>query len=289
MDSTTPHGSPTFSVLIPTCNRPELLAKCLETVSGDSDTDAEVIVSDDGECGVPQALKLRFPAVTFLKGPRRGPAANRNLAAGAAHGEWLAFIDDDCTARPGWLDAFHEATQTAGKDMVLEGRTVSEARPARLLEFSPENLTGGYLWSCNFAIRRSQFDAVGGFDEGFPYPHMEDVDLRERLLEAGATLEFVSKAEVFHPRRIDIPSFRKGRWAASDIYNSAKRGEILPLRTLLERWLRHYWNRWKNPGTFTERLRFLMGCAANVSVTITHYPFWRRKYPARKKPAQREK
>ena len=66
---------------------------------------------------------------------------------------------------------------------------------------APVNLTGGQLWSCNFAIRREAFVSVAGFEERFRLPHMEDVDLRTRLLAADYQIEFVPDACVDHPPR----------------------------------------------------------------------------------------
>jgi hypothetical protein len=63
------------------------------------------------------------------------------------------------------------------------------------------NLDGGKLWSCNFAIRRAHLEQVGGFDERYPYPHMEDADLQARLQKSGFMIRFVPAAEVDHPPR----------------------------------------------------------------------------------------
>jgi hypothetical protein len=63
------------------------------------------------------------------------------------------------------------------------------------------NLTGGVLWSCNFALARELFDRIGGFDERFRFAHMEDADLHARLTKAGIRVRFVAEAEVDHPPR----------------------------------------------------------------------------------------
>ena len=71
-----------FSVVIPTCNRPETLARCLRCLEG---TEAEIVVTDDSNNEATGALlKREFPAVRWIHGPRRGPAANRNCGARAA-------------------------------------------------------------------------------------------------------------------------------------------------------------------------------------------------------------
>jgi GT2 family glycosyltransferase len=69
------------------------------------------------------------------------------------------------------------------------------------MQTAPENLVGGTLWSCNFAVKRSAFAAIGGFDERYPLAHMEDVDMRDRILAAGHRIQFVPGASVDHPPR----------------------------------------------------------------------------------------
>ncbi|MCB0339988.1 MAG: hypothetical protein KDD53_10305, partial [Bdellovibrionales bacterium] len=66
---------------------------------------------------------------------------------------------------------------------------------------SPVNETGGYLWACNFCIQAELFKSLGGFDETFPHPAMEDVDLCYRLKQKGIYPQFIWKAAVCHPWR----------------------------------------------------------------------------------------
>lgn len=195
-----------YSVIIPTYQRHSDLFKCLECLaehfSSETSADAldgvEVIVSDDArEKALQDALAAKFPWVRYFAGPSRGPAANRNNGAAQANGEWLVFTDDDCLPGQGWLHAFHRKAMEA---TVLEGTTIAERPRERLDEESPLN-SGGYLWSCNFAIQKSFFDSLGGFDENFPFAAMEDMDLKKRIDDARAGILYVPDAVVVHPWR----------------------------------------------------------------------------------------
>ena len=84
---------------------------------------------------------------------------------------------------------------------VLEGRTTCRAGLDSPRQTAPLNLDGGRLWSCNFAIRRAGFEKIGGFDERYPFAHMEDADLQFRLRKSGYMIHFVPAAEVDHPPR----------------------------------------------------------------------------------------
>jgi len=68
---------------------------------------------------------------------------------------------------------------------------------------APVNERGGYWWSCNLALRHTAFAALGGFNERFRVPHMEDTDLRERAFAAKLPWRFAPDAVVDHPARRD--------------------------------------------------------------------------------------
>src|SRR5258708_1303855 len=131
-----------------------------------------------------------------------GPAANRNNATKNASGEWLVFFYDDCIPSARGLAAFAIFAETEEKP-VLEGKTIPQGRQMRADDDCPTNLSGGFLWSCNFAIRRSVFLEIGGFDESFPFPAMEDIDLHYRIRQNQLPIKFVPDAVVEHPWRVD--------------------------------------------------------------------------------------
>lgn len=196
-----------ISVIIPTRHRNELLAQCLDRLAPGAQTldasEYEVIVTDDGSDSTAEAmLKDRYPWVRWVAGPRRGPAANRNNGARCARADWLAFTDDDCLPQTAWLASYVAAIDSGGAAaMVLEGKTTCLAGIHSPLMHSPTNLNGGWLWSCNMAVRRSFFESVGRFDERYPRPHMEDVDFRDRVFEAGVRPVWCPEAAVDHPPR----------------------------------------------------------------------------------------
>lgn len=196
-----------FTVVIPTYNRQDLLLVCLNSLShyfNPSFQEApcpliEVIVSDDSySLDLKILLRDRFPWCTYVKGPARGPAANRNHGAKLAKCEWVVFTDDDCIPQEGWLEAFAMHSQNYD---VLEGRTLALETRTRADEECPINSSGGFLWSCNFAVRRDAFLNLGGFNEDFPAPAMEDVELNTRINKLGLNRLFVYNAIVLHPWR----------------------------------------------------------------------------------------
>lgn len=95
------------SVVIPTHNRPALLAEALESVRAQQHSDLEIIVVDDGsECPLQLAnydtgdRQIRLLRNTHAEGP--SGAKNRGMAA--ATGDVITFIDDDDLMAPQMLE-----------------------------------------------------------------------------------------------------------------------------------------------------------------------------------------
>ena len=196
-----PMSQPLISVIIPTCDRPDALARCLKHLAPDAQTlDAEryeVIVSDDGRASARAMMEAQFPWARWVAGPRRGPAANRNCGARAARGAWLAFTDDDCLPDPRWLQSYAAALNENFE--IYEGVTRANGPLRAPLLVAPVNVEGGLLWSCNVLVGRELFARMGGFDEGFPHAADEDTDFRERAHKRGEAFRFVSDALILHP------------------------------------------------------------------------------------------
>lgn len=198
--------APRFSVVIPTCRRTEALGRLLARLEPQrqevSPGNYEVVVSDDDpEQSAARELKPQHPQVTFVRGPGRGPAANRNRGASHATGEWIVFTDDDCEPEDGWLRAIADAA-SAGPVDVIEGKIVAPTGQKSIFKRDVENLHGGVFWSANLAIRRDVFMALGGFDEDFGQAGGEDMELAHRFRVNGLRTLFCEEALVYHPSHV---------------------------------------------------------------------------------------
>lgn len=156
--------------------------------------------------------------VTFIETDAPvSPAAARNLGAARAHGEFLAFIDADCVADPRWLLTLVDAvSQDFG--LVVGGSVAFDKVNfwTFIDNFSTfhdvmAHLPAGerdQLPSLNLAMRRRDFETIGGFDEHLPHAAGEDSDLTFRMKQAGHRLLFVPGAIVnHHPARSTLRQF----------------------------------------------------------------------------------
>jgi GT2 family glycosyltransferase len=194
-----------ISVIVPTCQRNDLLRRCLDRLAPGAQELAfdlyEVIVTDDGRTTTAAAtLGADYPWAKWVEGPKRGPAANRNNGAKQALGQWLAFIDDDCLPERNWLSSIFTQAQSAGAE-VLEGKTITPDNVDNPLLRGIENSHGGLYWSCNLSVRRQTFEELGGFDEDFLEAGGEDMEFAWRFRAKEIPARFCPEALVLHPAR----------------------------------------------------------------------------------------
>ncbi len=193
-----------FSVVIPTYERPDDLRISLNSLGKDIQLGSpsyEIIVTDDSKSEESRRMiESEFFDVSWGKGKQNGPAGNRNAGVERANGKWIVFLDDDCIAQEGYLNAYAKAISDNPGVQVFEGRIFAD-RPRRTWsEGCPENEHGGMLWTSNLCVSRKLFIELGKFDERFTVA-FEDVDFAQRINDAGLKTMFVKDASVCHPWR----------------------------------------------------------------------------------------
>jgi glycosyltransferase involved in cell wall biosynthesis len=200
---------PKVSIAISTYQRAHLLPRLFAALAAQTmpRSEFEVIIVDNGSTDdtrlvLPRLIDehdLRVHAVRIE--PNRGPAVSRNVAWRHARAEFVAFTDDDCAPTPAWLEHGLAAMRTS--DTVVVGRTLPDPEmdlgPFSRTVFSLEPY---WLPTCNVFYRRSDLEAVGGFDEAFYKPGNEDTDLGYRVKHlCGREFRFVNDALVYHDVR----------------------------------------------------------------------------------------
>jgi len=193
------------------------IVRCLESLYGQ---DAELVHADNGSDDIDlDALAARFPRVRQIRhGANLGFAAGMNRAAALATTEWVGFINPDAFVTPDWALAMRAAITAHPQASIFTALQLIADEPrlmdgagdcltffgfpyrAGLGHLLPDDLREAEVFSpCGaaFIIRRSLFEALGGFDESF-FCYCEDADLGFRARLRGETCIFVPAARTLH-------------------------------------------------------------------------------------------
>jgi glycosyltransferase involved in cell wall biosynthesis len=184
----------------------------------------EIIIVDDGsvdETGdVVKEYGFETNRIKYFKQSNKGPAAARNKGIRESQGEILVFTDDDCLPAGNWLETIQNVFDSKSNIAGVEGRTYTERQSQSPFTHQVVNLRGGRAYpTCNIAYKAEIVRKEGGFDENFPYPHNEDVDLAWRIMRHGP-IDFCKEMLVYHPPRKEklLQLIRRGRVLGSEFY-----------------------------------------------------------------------
>jgi glycosyltransferase involved in cell wall biosynthesis len=177
-------AQPDASVIIAafSADRWDRLREAVDSAIAQTRPAREVIVVIDHNPSLLVKASRELPGATVIPNAGgRGASGARNTGVAASHGDVLAFLDDDARASEGWLESL--LRHFADPVVVGVGGRVSPLwarfRPAW---FPPEfdwTVGASYrgmpgtarpvrnVWSNNMAIRRTAFEAAGGFREDF--------------------------------------------------------------------------------------------------------------------------
>lgn len=161
--------SPKISVVIPTCDRPKLLAEAVRCVLDQSNQPHEILVINNGKIPLePTSLNLRWIDIM----PYAGAAQARNFGVLLAEGDYVAFLDDDDLWEQHYLEKVHQLILKTNPDMIVtrldrmvNGDVVPYRDASRIADlYSAVLTTNPGVGGPNTIIKKSAFMAVGGYD-----------------------------------------------------------------------------------------------------------------------------
>lgn len=206
------------SVIVVTYNHAPHVQRCLAAVLTTLSADDEVVVVDNASQDASAEVALRFGVRLERMPGNIGFGAACNHAARQSQAEFLVFLNPDTVPRHGWLEALLRGLEQAdlvtakllhlsdpsridafGNDLHISGIPTCRAWGEPATSRSRVEDVAAVSGAC-FAIRRSVFEELGGFDERlFLYYEDDDLSLRARL--AGLRCMATPDAIVLHDHR----------------------------------------------------------------------------------------
>ncbi len=214
--------SPIVSVIVVNWNGKHLLGECLDSLKAQRASGIEIILVDNGSSdGSAEYVRHQYPDVRVVSLPEnRGFAGGSNAGIEIAEGTYLALLNNDTKADPGWLSDLLQDAQTSPPSTGMWAcKILSYGNPdvidnVGLLLF-PDGLGRGkgrlekdegqydgtreafFPSGCAGLYRRAMLDEIGLFDEEF-FAYADDVDIGLRARLAGWQCRYVSTAKVYH-------------------------------------------------------------------------------------------
>lgn len=250
-----------ITVILCTYNRCQYLKTALDSVAASilpESVSWDVLVvdnnSNDQTREVVKQYCIKYPEhFKYLFEPQPGKSYALNAGIRKSAGDVLAFMDDDVTVEPTWLqkltESLHNNNDWAGaggriilqwpsavpKWLAMEGPLARHGFPGFDQGAEPIELLGP-PFGTNMAFRKTMFEKHGGFrlDLG-PSPHNEirneDTEYGRRLISAGERIRYEPRAIVYHP----VPAeklYKKHflKWGFDKGRGDARECEVNPLQ-----------------------------------------------------------
>lgn len=228
-----------ISVIMPTVSWTGPFAACGRRVLEMLDSAAvasEFVVVFDGPAPATPIWLDRSGVRILSTGQRLGPASARNLAAGSARGRILLFVDADVELGPQSLE--HVATAfDADPDLSAVFGAYDDEPAAEGVISQFRNLLHHHthvdhpgpattFWSGCGAMRTKAFLDVGGFDENYAFPSVEDIELGMRVCAHGGKIVLDPSLRCKHLKQWTFPGM-----LVADVFHRAIPWTYLIMRT----------------------------------------------------------
>ncbi|MBI5031811.1 MAG: glycosyltransferase [Chloroflexi bacterium] len=202
-------SNPRLSVVVPTHNGAETLAKCLDALRASSYPPDEIIVVDDASTDNSADIATRCGCRVIRLEQNMGAACAKNYGARAARGDDLFFTDDDVVVARDALARLAENysdSKLAGVVGLLDSKIPFDDFSSNFknlwMRFSYAKLPTegvGLFYTSIASMRREIFLQLGGFDENYRGASItEDTEFGQRAWTAGHLIRLDHRVTATH-------------------------------------------------------------------------------------------
>ena len=197
------------TVIIPVHKITEAFSLCIASVLNALEPDGEVIVVGDGLASKVFEFLTDRPQIKVLVNNKiSGPAAARNFGANSAKGNILFFIDSDVTIKPDTIEKIVSVFQNKKDVSAIIGSYDDEPADKSFVS-QYKNLMHHYVhqtssenastfWGACGAVRKEVFLSLGGYNQDYVKPSIEDIEFGYRLINAGHKISLCKEIQVKH-------------------------------------------------------------------------------------------
>jgi len=186
--------SPIFTIVMPAYNAAAYLSKTIESVLGQTFTDFELIIIDDGSTDNTAVIAYKYQKldnrIKLLFQPNQGVSATRNKGINHSNSKYIAFIDADDQWFPDNLKVHFEHLEknpdlgvSYAKVEFLhpDGNHTGKIARGRLSKLQPQHFLyeNPTMTVSNIVVRQQVFEEIGYFDCTMSYS--EDMDFLFRV------------------------------------------------------------------------------------------------------------
>jgi GT2 family glycosyltransferase/SAM-dependent methyltransferase len=267
-------GDPAVDIIIPSWRRETALRHAVDSIIGQCRGNDLLYVVHQGHGKLP-AFSDRRIRVLHRRAPNLPAARNAGIAAGG--NPIILFVDDDCTALPGLVDAHRLAYCESGtgavagfiNDPVFPAESHYPSRfditTGELLQNFAHSASGASIsvMGANMSFRREALEAIGGFDRNYRNNALwEEIDASFRLQKAGYTIRYEADARVTH-HRIDNGGCRSNAYGTYLFHTFANTAYFAATYAPREHW-RTWLRFWKYRLEFLSRQQGVTGHSGKI-------------------------
>lgn len=204
-----------FSIIVASFNKAETIERTLLSLLGQSFTDFEIVVVDDGSVDdTALVVKRIFSArITYIYQKNQGVTAARNKGVTVSAGRYIVFLDADDWVAPDWLEQFHLLLSSDQYDIAFcdvevrdqSKQTVKVTKARFPYRDTVEDRSGLFLTGA-FCIRRDLFQRLGMYDEKIKFG--ENAEFSIRTIAHKPYFSFTDRVGLYYEVGIDGASKR---------------------------------------------------------------------------------